>query len=141
MQLWFRKPLREHTCQITLALVKKKINIPQGFLGASLFNQGHYVLNPSLLGHVWGVGFFFNLCSSVSCTQNAKHWWYCMFPADKGLYSSLTLLARAGRLPWEQFKHFRGPAQIPRNPAGSLRNRAAECWELEPFPCCCRVNL
>lgn len=72
MQLWFRKQLRGHTGQITLALVKKKIYVPQGFLGASLFNQGHYVLNPSLLGHVGGVGFFCNLCSSVSCTAKCQ---------------------------------------------------------------------
>lgn len=55
MQLWLRKQLRGHTCQITLALVKKNIYTPQGFLGASLFNQGHDALNPSLLGHVWGL--------------------------------------------------------------------------------------
>lgn len=144
MQLWLRKQLRGHTCQITLALVKKKyIYIyttrfpgclpfqsrawcPQSVSSGS--RVGGWLLLQSLQ-----LGELHTRCQALVVLRVPHR--------QRAVTAAWPWSFREARSLGSDSRHFQGPAHIPQNSAGCVRNKVAKCWELEPFPCCCRESL
>lgn len=127
MQLWFRKQLRGHACQITLALVKNIYIYTTRFPGCLLFQSRALCPQSVSSGlYVGGFGFFCNLCSFKSCTAKGQTLVALHVPHRQRTVTAPWpwSLREAGSLGSDE-RHFQGPAlvlQIPSGSAGCTRN-------------------